>query len=146
MSSLTVKQTRFCELYMQLGTATGAYRQAYDAEGMQPQTVHVKACELLKNGKIMVRIAELQREAKALHQLTVEDLLLELEEARQAALAADTPQSSAAVAATAWKARLLGLDKHKVEITAFPDIESRKQFYIERLEKIAFTLGQPVQT
>ena len=51
------------------------------------------------------------------HVMTVGDLLKELEEARQAALGAENPQSSAAVAATMGKAKILGLDKQIVEQT-----------------------------
>ena len=40
-----------------------------------------------------------------------------MEEARQAALTAERPQSAAAVAATMGKAKLLGLDKQIVEVT-----------------------------
>lgn len=49
------------------------------------------------------------------HDLTVGDLLAELEEARQAALGAENPQSSAAVAATMGKAKILGLDKQVID-------------------------------
>lgn len=49
------------------------------------------------------------------HDLTVGDLLAELEEARQAALGAENPQSSAAVAATMGKAKILGLDKQIID-------------------------------
>lgn len=51
------------------------------------------------------------------HEITVDTLLAELEEARQAALGAETPQTSAAVSATMGKAKLLGLDKKIVELT-----------------------------
>ena len=49
------------------------------------------------------------------NEITVDTLLDELEEARKAALDADTAQSSAAVSATMGKARLLGLDKKIVD-------------------------------
>ena len=51
------------------------------------------------------------------HEITVDTLLAELEEARKAALCAETPQTSAAVSATMGKAKLLGLDKKIVELT-----------------------------
>lgn len=88
---------------------------AYQAEGMKPEVVNVKAAELLKNGKVSVRVDELKEEHRNRHNLTVDDLIRELEEARQAALGADTPQSSAAVGATMGKAKLLGLDKQIVD-------------------------------
>ena len=51
------------------------------------------------------------------HELTIDDLVAELEEARTAALGAENPQSSAAVSATMGKAKLLGLVVDKQEHT-----------------------------
>lgn len=115
MSNLTLKQEAFCQAYIETGNASEAYRMAYQAEGMKPEVVNVKAAELLKNGKVSVRVDELKEEHRNRHNLTVDDLIRELEEARQAALGADTPQSSAAVGATMGKAKLLGLDKQIVD-------------------------------
>lgn len=56
-------------------------------------------------------------EIKQRHNVTVDSLLAELEEARQA-LSAETPQSSAAVAATMGKAKLVGLDKQIIDHTS----------------------------
>src|SRR5690606_37554840 len=98
--ALTQKQEAFCLAYMETGNASEAYRQAYDAEQMKPETVNRKAKELLDNGKIAARIAGLQEEAAQRNKITVDTLIGELEEARQAALTSETAQSSAAVAAT----------------------------------------------
>ncbi|MEB0949283.1 terminase small subunit [Citrobacter sedlakii] len=115
MSNLTLKQEAFCQAYIETGNASEAYRKAYNAERMKPEVVNVKAAELLNNGKITVRVDELRGEHRQRHNLTVDDLIEELEEARQAALQAETPQSSAAVGATMGKAKLLGLDKVVVD-------------------------------
>lgn len=115
MASLTLKQEAFCQAYIETGNASEAYRTAYAADKMKPETINVKASELLANGKITVRVAELRGEIKDRHNVTVDSLIAELEEARQAALAAETPQSSAAVAATMGKAKLVGLDKVVVD-------------------------------
>ena len=108
---LTPKQERFCQLYIELGSASEAYRQSYNAGRMLPDSVNRKAFELLENVKITARLAELQAQHVRRHNLTVDHLLAELEEARQAALMAETAQASAAVGATMGKAKLLGLDK-----------------------------------
>lgn len=113
--NLTPKQDNFCRLYIELGNASEAYRQAYDADDMNDNVVGVKAHELLNNGKITVRLNQIRSEHMKRHNLTVGDLLKELEEARQAALGAENPQSSAAVAATMGKAKLLGLDKQVID-------------------------------
>ena len=38
-----------------------AYREAYNAENMADESIWVKASELANNGKVMVRIAEIQK-------------------------------------------------------------------------------------
>ena len=117
--NLTPKQESFCQLYIELGNASEAYRQSYDADSMNENTVHVKASELLSNGKVSVRIEQIRSEHKKRHNITVDTLLLELEEARQAALSPmlEKPQTAAAVSATMGKAKLLGLDKKIIDVT-----------------------------
>lgn len=51
--------------------------------------------------------------------MTVDDLIKELEEARQ--MGADTESASAMVSATMGKAKLLGLDKQLIDITSNGD-------------------------
>ncbi|MGG5150476.1 terminase small subunit [Alcaligenes aquatilis] len=113
--TLTPKQEAFALAYVETGNASEAYRRSYNAERMKPEVIAVKASELLAHGKVSVRIKELQAAHADRHKLTVDDLLRELEEARQAALTAETAQSSAAVAATMGKAKLLGMDKQVIE-------------------------------
>lgn len=115
--SLTHKQEKFCQAYIETGNASEAYRTAYAADKMKPEAIHVNASKLLDNAKVALRVSELQGEIKQRHNVTVDSLLAELEEARQKALNAETPQSSAAVAATMGKAKLTGLDKQIVEVT-----------------------------
>lgn len=115
--TLTIKQEAFCQAYIETGNASEAYRSSYSAENMKPDAIHVQASKLLDNPKIALRVAELRGEIKERHSVTVDSLLAELEEARQAALTAETPQSSAAVAATLGKAKLTGLDKQIIEHT-----------------------------
>lgn len=114
MSNLTPKQEAFCLAYIETGNASEAYRRAYNAEKMKTEVIAVKACELLKSGKVAVRVSELQASAVKRNEITVDDLLAELEEAREAALGGAIKQSSAAVAATMGKAKLLGLLVDKV--------------------------------
>ncbi|ELY2490266.1 terminase small subunit [Cronobacter sakazakii] len=117
MAGLTIKQEAFCQAYIETGNASEAYRTAYAADKMKPEAVHVQASNLKDNPKIALRLKELQGEIMQRHNVTIDSLLAELEEARQKALSAETPQSSAAVAATMGKAKLTGLDKQVVELT-----------------------------
>ncbi|MDH1085312.1 terminase small subunit [Pantoea brenneri] len=111
MTSLTIKQEAFCQAYIETGNASQAYRTAYAADKMKPESINVNASKLLANAKVALRVNELRETHLDRHKLTIDDLIAELEEARQAALTAETPQSSAAVGATMGKAKLLGLDK-----------------------------------
>ncbi|MEX9215670.1 terminase small subunit [Providencia rettgeri] len=124
--SLTLKQEAFCQAYIEnKGNASEAYRAAYATGKMKLESIHVNASKLLADTKVALRISELQQEHRSKHDVTVSGLLEELEEARQKALTAETPQASAAVAATMGKARLTGLDKVLVDLTADVKVENR---------------------
>lgn len=129
--NLTPKQESFCQLYIELGNASEAYRQSYDADSMNTNVVHVKASELLDNGKVSVRLEQIRMEHKKRHNINVDSLLLELEEARRAALDGERVQSAAAVAATMGKAKLLGLDKQIIDLTSSDGTMASKPTMIE---------------
>jgi phage terminase small subunit len=112
---LTIKQEKFCNLYIELGNASEAYRQSYNCEKMKPESVNIKAFELLNNGKITLRIEELRSELAERHDITKDTLINELEEARQ--IAKETAKAASMVSATMGKARILGLDKQVIEHT-----------------------------
>lgn len=113
MQKLTIKQEKFCQLYIELGNASEAYRRAYSCDKMKPETIKVKASKMLDKDNIRITISELQAEHRERHNLTVDDLIDELEEARQAGKEFET--ASAMVSATMGKAKLLGLDKMIIE-------------------------------
>lgn len=115
--SLTQKQEAFCIAYMETGNASEAYRRAYDTSNMNSASVNRAAKDVIDNPKITARLTELREPIIKKAQITVEDLIRELEEARTVAMTCETPQSSAAIAATMGKAKLLGLDKQVVELT-----------------------------
>lgn len=115
--NLTDKQEKFCQKVVELSNNSEAYREAYDTSRMKDHTVHRSAKELMSNPKIAARLEELREELRERYRLTVDDLIGELEEARQIALSAMTPQTSAAVSSTMGKAKLLGLDKQVLEIS-----------------------------
>lgn len=113
--SLTPKQEAFALAYIETGNASEAYRQSYSASKMKPEAIMVEASRLLANPIVALRVAELKAAHAKRHEITVDSLLAELDEARQVALMADKPQSAAAVSATLGKAKLLGLLTDKVE-------------------------------
>lgn len=50
-------------MYLKTGNASEAYRQAYDASNMKPESVNRKAKDVLDNVKITSRLAELNEKA-----------------------------------------------------------------------------------
>jgi phage terminase small subunit len=117
---MTPKQENFCLAYLETGNASEAYRRAYDAENMKPETVNRKAFDLLENGKIGARVQQLQAEHRRAHNVTVASLTAELEEART--LAITNGQASAAVQATMGIAKLHGLLVERTEVKTTGDL------------------------
>ena len=119
------KHEQFCQVWLETGNKSEAYRKSHpNSLKWKDETVHNKASALSKKGEVLARYEQLQEDTVKAHGITIESLLKELDEARGVALTADTPQSSAAITATMSKAKLVGLDKHQVEITG--DIKVRK--------------------
>ena len=122
MANLTIKQEKFAQKYIELGNASEAYRQSYNAENMSETTIHEKACIELGKDKVRTRVNKLKAMHAEKHAVTVESLVRELEEAR--ALALQERQSSAAVSASMSKAKLhgLGVEKKEIKISPLEDI------------------------
>lgn len=112
------KHENFCLVWHETGNKSEAYRSSHpNSLKWKDETVHNKAYVLSTRGEVKARYEELQEQALKDHGVTIKSLLEELEVTRGIALGAETPQSSAAVSATMGKAKLVGLDKHVVEIT-----------------------------
>ena len=128
-TGLTPKQEAFCRAYIETGNASEAYRRAYDAANMKPATVNRKAVELLENGKVTARLTEYRLAAQERHEVTLDSLVQELEQARVLAMAKEAP--SAAIAASMGKAKLLGLILDRAEhsgkdgVPLVPDVPAR---------------------
>ena len=86
---------------------------------MKDNSLHVEASRLLSSPMVSLRVLELKADHRERHNMTVDDLIKELEEARQ--MGADTESASAMVSATMGKAKLLGLDKQLIDITSNGD-------------------------
>lgn len=82
MRKLTEKQEKFCNYYLDCdGNASEAYRMAYDASKMQPETIWSNASRMLANNKVAARIDELRsqraKEAKVSRD-KVEQVLMDI--------------------------------------------------------------------
>jgi len=108
---LTAKQSRFIDEYMKdLNGTQAVIRAGYSTKGAD-----VQAVRLLGNARVKAEVEKRQAALAETHGVTLKSLLDELDEARAAALSAETVQSSAAVAATMAKAKLTGLVVDKVK-------------------------------
>jgi phage terminase small subunit len=110
---LTPKQEAFCLAYVETGNASEAYRRAYSAEQMAPATVNRKAKEVLDNGKITARLAEIRKPAADAAQVTLESHLKRLHDLSLAAEAAG--QLSAAISAEVARGKAAGIHIEKSE-------------------------------
>ena len=64
-TDLTPKQEAFSLVFVEIGNASEAYRRSYNVgKDTKPETVWRKACEVLANGKVAARVAELQLAAQ----------------------------------------------------------------------------------
>lgn len=81
-NKLTEKQERFCNYYLDCdGNASEAYRMAYDASKMQPETIWSNASRMLASNKVAARIAELRSEraeASKVNREKVEKILMDI--------------------------------------------------------------------
>lgn len=114
---VTEQQEKFCRVFVETGNASEAYRQAYKSDRKNANTVAVDASRLLDKPNVNRRIGQLREVHQKRHNVTVDSLVAELEEIKNVALSAETPQSSAAVAAVLGKAKLMGLDKQLVQLS-----------------------------
>lgn len=120
MAKLTAKQEGFCQSVATGISLSQAYRDNYNTENMSNECIWVKASELMANGKVAVRVAELHLLAQERTLVTVESLTKELNENR--AKAESLEQVAAMNVATMGKAKLHGLLVEKVEAKVEADV------------------------
>jgi phage terminase small subunit len=132
--ALTPKQEAFCLAYLETGNASEAYRQSYSAGKMKPSVINVKASQLLANGKIAVRLAELRKPATEKAQMTLEGHLADLQMLRDKALEAD--QFSAAITAEIARGKASGVHVEKSE-RALTGPDGGPILTISRIELVA---------
>lgn len=107
MAKLTPKQEKFCLEFIQCGNAAEAYRRAYSAEKMKPETVWNSAYKLMENGEVKARVQELRETAAQKAMVTLESHLADL--ARLRDLAEEDGQFSAAITAEISRGKAVGL-------------------------------------
>lgn len=107
--TLTAKQQRFYDEYLVDGNASAAYIRA----GYSAKHANTNAFKLLQNTAIAAAIKSGQKDIAKRNELTIDDILDELEEARK--IAKMEGKGAPMVAASMGKAKLLGLIVDKAE-------------------------------
>ena len=116
---LTPKERDFALAYIETGSATKAYRQAYDHNG-NDATARRCGHAVLHRSKVAALVTDLQVEHRERHKVTVDQLTDQLEKARQVAM--DNRNAAAAVQAIMGKAKLHGLLVDRTQIEERPHI------------------------
>ena len=129
--ALTPKQNAFAVQYVATGNASEAYRRAYDAKNMKPDTIHARASELLKHGGIAARVTQLKADLATDNEVTFGEVAAALRASIKAAMEAG--QYSAAVSACMGLAKLGGLLVEKRQVS----IDDLGQLYLDAVTALA---------
>lgn len=140
---LTEKQSRFVAEYLKTGNASEAYRAAYNAANMKPETIHQRAYELLKDSEVAARLAEARERVQKRTEITLESLTQDLLEDREAAR--QDKNHPAAIAATKALMELHGLKtgERKNERDPFDELSPEERR--ERIERLLPEAGYSIQ-
>jgi phage terminase small subunit len=112
---LTPKQEAFAQAIVTGMSQSDAYRAAYSADNMKPETVQNKAYQLMKRGEVTARVAELRKPVVEAVQITLASHLERLREL--SAVAQSSGQLSAAITAEVARGKASGLYVEKVAVT-----------------------------
>lgn len=116
--SLTAKQEAFAQAIASGMNQSNAYRAAYNAGTMSAATINVKASQVMANGKVSVRVAELRKPVIDALQYGIKEAMAEAEEALQVCRAKEN--GGAMVSAITLRSKLMGLLVEKKEIRSGP--------------------------
>ena len=106
-TGLTPQQEAFCVALVKHGNATQAYREAYPAQKMKPDSLAVKACRLANTDKIRLRVESLRSNARKRSGITLDDHMRDLKALRNAAAA--VKQFGPAITAEMARGKVSGL-------------------------------------
>jgi hypothetical protein len=112
---LTAKQEDFCRKFMELRSASEAYRAAYDAENMKRETVHRNASALLSNSKVATRLDELRAEQEIFVPITLDEVAGGLRQAWKVAVEQGHSGHMSLAANSLAKLGGLIVDQQKIE-------------------------------
>lgn len=112
--SLTPKREAFAQAVASGMTQADAYRAAFDASKMKPETIQSAASRLMAYSKVSARVEEIRRPVVKRAQITLEAHLERLRQLSEKAEQAE--QYSAAISAEVSRGKASGLYTEKVEL------------------------------
>lgn len=123
---LTAKQEKFCQGVAKGLSYSDAYREAYNANNMKPETVNRKAKELIDNGNITARLKELRGKIEEELKYSARESFNKLKELQDKA--EFNGNINAAIKAEELKGKLANLYKEKeqnvnVSVNVMPDVK-----------------------
>lgn len=136
MSKLTTKQENFVQGLVAGLSQRDAYKQAYKTDRMKDSTINVKASELAKDGKIMVRYRELLKEYSNMNLWTREAAFNEYEWLKNRAKEDIQEEGVRQATANAFLDSLEGMNQ-----MAFRDLELADKKILAEIEKLEQQIG-----
>lgn len=123
---LTAKQEKFCQGVAKGLSYSDAYREAYNADNMKPETINRKAKELIDNGNITARLKELRGKIEEELKYSAKESFNKLKELQDKA--EFNGNINAAIKAEELKGKLANLYKEKeqnvnVSVNVMPDVK-----------------------
>lgn len=116
--SLTPKREAFAQAVASGMTQSDAYRSAFDASRMKPETIQSAASRLMADSKVSARVEEVRAPVVQKAQITLESHLERLAELSRKA--EEAAQFSAAITAETNRGKAAGLYTEKHELSG-PD-------------------------
>ena len=111
---LTALQENAAKLFVEGNTQSDAYRKAgFKTDKCTDKTINEAASRLFRDSKVSARVKELQEIAQQRHNVTLDSLTQEYNEAKARCIAADNQASE--ISAINGKAKIHGFDRLVVD-------------------------------
>ena len=133
--ALTPREEKFCRCIVEGMNHADAYRAAYTAENMKPNTIYNRAKDVLARGLVKDRIAALRGRVEKKLEITVESQIARIGEAIEQALSTD--QVSAALKGMELQSKLLDQFPAQKNINENRNITEIAERLLEGRERVA---------
>ena len=152
--SLTIKQQKFIEVFLETNNATEAYRRAYHPVSVNENTLNRKAFDILHSDKVSARIREVEDKATQAMVYGLQEHLAELEEIRSLGIRKGSRNLGAAAKCVELKGKVKKLYTEQIELTGANGGPIQLQpvpaldlsiYTTEEIEQLYYLLGKQPQ-